>query len=169
LLGNCVGSTLHSQESFMARPTLADGQVPVSSPNEAPVPPLFSRFQLFLPIECSFEIKLLASGKPRSSSLRDCSPVAVLAFRLADFAHCRRMVWASTAAGVLLIVGTAMSGCGGGSTVSTTSTGGGTTPPPSSGTATGTPAGTYMITVTATTGSGANAVSRKTNLTLVVQ
>jgi hypothetical protein len=76
----------------------------------------------------------------------------------------RRMVWAPLAAGVLLLAGVTMSGCGGGG-----SAGGGTNPPPTGGTATGTPAGTYTITVTATSGSGANVVTRKTNLMLVVQ
>src|SRR5580704_9251036 len=45
--------TLSSQESFMARPTLADGQVPVSSPNEAPVPPLFLPSSSFPPTDIS--------------------------------------------------------------------------------------------------------------------
>ena len=75
----------------------------------------------------------------------------------------RRISWAQVAAGVLLLVGLAISGCGGGSA------GGTAMPPPSGGTATGTPAGSYTITVTATAGSGASAVSHTTNLTLVVQ
>lgn len=79
----------------------------------------------------------------------------------------RRMEWASVAAGVLLIAGITMSGCGGGGS-GATSTGGGTTPPPSGSTATGTPAGSYTITVTATS-SGSVPVSHTTKLTLVVQ
>lgn len=77
----------------------------------------------------------------------------------------RRTTWMPVAASVLLLAGIAMSGCGGGGSSST----GGTTPPPSGGSATGTPAGSYTITVTATAGSGANAVSHATKLTLVVQ
>ncbi len=73
----------------------------------------------------------------------------------------RRMVWAPVAARVLLLAGLAMSGCGGGSNGSGSN--------PSGGNATGTPAGNYTITVTATAGSGATAVSHTTNLTLVVQ
>jgi FG-GAP-like repeat/FG-GAP repeat len=79
----------------------------------------------------------------------------------------RRMLWAPVAACVLLLAGMTIGGCGGGSNSSSNS--GGTTPPPSGGTATGTPAGNYTITVTATTGSGASEVSHTTQLTLVVQ
>jgi hypothetical protein len=75
----------------------------------------------------------------------------------------RRLAWAPVAAGVLLLAGLAMSGCGGGGS------GGTTMPPPSGGNATGTPTGTYTIVVTATTGSGTSAVSHAMNLTLVVQ
>jgi hypothetical protein len=72
-----------------------------------------------------------------------------------------RLAWTPIAAGIFLIAGLSI-GCGGGGS-------GGTTPPPSGGTAMGTPAGTYTIIVTATTGSGTSAVSHATNLTLVVQ
>ena len=69
-----------------------------------------------------------------------------------------RMVWAPVAAGVLMLAGAAMSGCGGSNGSN-----------PSGGSVNGTPAGTYTIVVTATAGNGANAVSHTTNLTLVVQ
>jgi hypothetical protein len=74
----------------------------------------------------------------------------------------RRISWAWIITGVLLIVGLASCGCGGGSSGSDGSN-------PSGGSVIGTPAGSYTITVTAKTGSGGNAVSHTTNLTLVVQ
>jgi hypothetical protein len=79
--------------------------------------------------------------------------------------HKRRgMAWVTVAAGAaILMVSVAISGCGGGGGSSS----GGTNP--TGGTTFGTPAGTYALTMTATTGSGANAVSHMTNLTLVVQ
>lgn len=79
--------------------------------------------------------------------------------------HKRRgMGWVAVAAvAAILFAGVAISGCGG----SGGSSSGGTNP--TGGTTFGTPAGTYALTVTATTGSGANAVSHTTNLTLVVQ
>jgi FG-GAP-like repeat len=71
----------------------------------------------------------------------------------------RRLTWLPIAAGALLFfAGLAISGCGGGN-MST----------PSGGNATGTPAGSYNITVTGTTGSGSNAVTHTTQVTLVVQ
>jgi hypothetical protein len=79
--------------------------------------------------------------------------------------HKRRgMGWTAVAAvAIVLFAGVAIIGCGGGGGSSS----GGTNP--SGGTTFGTPAGTYTLTVTATTGSGANAVSHAMNLTLVVQ
>jgi hypothetical protein len=74
------------------------------------------------------------------------------------------MAWVAVAAGALILfAGVAISGCGGGGGSSS----GGTNP--IGGTTFGTPAGTYALTVTATTGSGATAVSHTTTLTLVVQ
>jgi hypothetical protein len=92
--------------------------------------------------------------------------LAALSIAIFGLRQRRRILWAPVAAGVLLFAGLALSGCGGGG--SSTSTGGGTSPP-SGGSATGTPAGNYTITVTATAGSGANAVTHTTQLTLVVQ
>ena len=60
------------------------------------------------------------------------------------------------ASGLLLVLG--LAGCGGGG-------GGGPVGPPAN---TGTPAGTYTLTVTGTTGSGASAVSHNLTLTLIV-
>jgi hypothetical protein len=74
----------------------------------------------------------------------------------------RRFAFATLLTVLLVVIGGAMSGCGGGSNS------GGSSPSGPSG-ATGTAAGNYTITVTATAGSGANAVSHTTKLTLTVQ
>jgi hypothetical protein len=73
----------------------------------------------------------------------------------------RRFSWSlATACGAILLLSASLiSGCGGGSNSSGSN----------GSTANGTPAGNYTITVAATAGSGANAVSHTTKLTLVVQ
>jgi hypothetical protein len=156
----CSGAPTNAQCDVIPTFVTLNGSTPASATVTVIT---FARTSVIMPVTNRDE-RWTPSTYKRPRILGAASVVALLFLWLAVYWwHTRRrMSWVAVAAtAALVLASVATSGCGGGGGSSNTGSTGGTT--------FGTPAGTYALTVTATTGSGASAVSHTTNLTLVVR